>query len=123
MTKFAWEGKNRRGGPASGEMEAASEAFVLAQLRREQIVPLKIRKKGTDLGMRLPWKEDKKVGGKEVAIFTRQFATMIDAGLPLVQCLDILGLQQENPTFKKVILKVKEDVESGSTFADALSKH
>jgi len=123
MTKFAWEGKNRGGGAVSGEMEAPNEAFVLAQLRREQIQPLKIRKKGADLGIRLPWKGEKKVGGKEMAIFTRQFATMIDAGLPLVQCLDILGLQQENPTFKKVILKIKEDVESGSTFADALSKH
>jgi len=123
MTKFAWEGKNRGGGAVSGEMEAPSEAFVLAQLRREQIQPLKIRKKTGDLGIRLPWKAEKKVGGKEMAIFTRQFATMIDAGLPLVQCLDILGLQQENPTFKKVILKIKEDVESGSTFADALSKH
>ncbi len=123
MTKFAWEGKNRGGGTVSGEMEAPSEAFVLAQLRREQIAPLKIRKKGADLGIQLPWKGEKKVGGKELAIFTRQFATMIDAGLPLVQCLDILGLQQENPTFKKVILKIKEDVESGSTFADALSKH
>ena len=123
MTKFAWEGKNRGGGAVSGEMEAPSEAFVLAQLRREQIPPLKIRKKRADLGIRLPWKGERKVGGKELAIFTRQFATMIDAGLPLVQCLDILGLQQENPTFKKVILKIKEDVESGSTFADALSKH
>jgi type IV pilus assembly protein PilC len=123
MTKFAWEGKNRGGVSVSGEMEAPSEAFVLAQLRREQIAPLKIRKKGADLGIRLPWTWEKKVGGKELAIFTRQFATMIDAGLPLVQCLDILGLQQENPMFKKVILKIKEDVESGSTFADALSKH
>ncbi len=123
MTKFAWEGKNRGGGAVSGEMEAPGEAFVLAQLRREQILPLKIRKKSADLGIRLPWSGEKKVGGKEMAIFTRQFATMIDAGLPLVQCLDILGMQQENPTFKKVILKIKEDVESGSTFADALSRH
>jgi len=123
MTKFAWEGKNRGGGAVSGEMEAPSEAFVLAQLRREQIQPLKIRKKTGDLEIRLPWKAEKKVSAKEMAVFTRQFATMIDAGLPLVQCLDILGLQQENPTFKKVILKIKEDVESGSTFADALSKH
>ena len=83
MTKFAWEGKNRGGGPVSGEMEAPSEAFVLAQLRREQIAPLKIRKKGADLAIRLPWQGEKKVGGKEMAIFTRQFATMIDAGSPL----------------------------------------
>ena len=123
MTKFAWEGRNRGGGPVSGEMEAPNEAFVLAQLRREQIAPLKIRKKGADFAINLPWKGEKKTSGKELAIFTRQFATMIDAGLPLVQCLDILGAQQENPSFKKVILKIKEDVESGATFADALSKH
>jgi type IV pilus assembly protein PilC len=104
-------------------MEAPSEAFVLAQLRREQIAPVRIRKKGVEFAINLPFRGEKKVTQKELAIFTRQFATMIDAGLPLVQCLDILGLQQENLSFKKVILKVKEDVESGSTFADALTKH
>ncbi len=123
MVKFAWEGKNRGGGTVSGEMEAPNEAFVLAQLRREQISPMKIKKKGVELNLRLPWKGEKRTTQKELAIFTRQFATMIDAGLPLVQCLDILGSQQENPSFKKVIVKVKEDVESGSTFADALSRH
>ena len=123
MAKFAWEGKNRTGGAVTGEMEAPSEAFVLAQLRREQIAPIRIRKKGVEFAINLPFRGEKKVTQKELAIFTRQFATMIDAGLPLVQCLDILGLQQENLSFKKVILKVKEDVESGSTFADALTKH
>jgi type IV pilus assembly protein PilC len=123
MAKFAWEGKNRTGGAVTGEMEAPSEAFVLAQLRREQIAPVRIRKKGAEFAINLPFRGEKKVTQKELAIFTRQFATMIDAGLPLVQCLDILGMQQENASFKKVILKVKEDVESGSTFADALTKH
>jgi type IV pilus assembly protein PilC len=123
MAKFAWEGKNRTGVSVTGEMDAPSEAFVLAQLRRDQIAPLRIRKKGADLAISLPFRGEKKVTQKELAIFTRQFATMIDAGLPLVQCLDILGEQQTNATFKKVILKVKEDVESGSTFADALTKH
>ncbi len=123
MAKFAWEGKNRAGGSVTGEMEAPSEAFVLAQLRREQIAPVRIRKKGAEFSLNLPFRGEKKVTQKELAIFTRQFATMIDAGLPLVQCLDILGQQQENASFKKVILKVKEDVESGSTFADALAKH
>jgi type IV pilus assembly protein PilC len=123
MAKFAWEGKNRTGGAVTGEMEAPSEAFVLAQLRREQIAPVRIRKKGVEFAIKLPFGGEKKVTQKELAIFTRQFATMIDAGLPLVQCLDILGMQQENASFKKVILKVKEDVESGSTFADALVKH
>ena len=123
MARFAWEGKNRTGGSVTGEMEAPSEAFVLAQLRREQIAPIRIRKKGAEFAINLPFRGEKKVTQKELAIFTRQFATMIDAGLPLVQCLDILGQQQENASFKKVILKVKEDVESGSTFADALIKH
>ncbi len=123
MAKFAWEGKNRGGARVTGELEAPSESFVLAQLRREQIAPIKIKKKGADLNITLPWKGDKKVSQKDLAVFTRQFATMIDAGLPLVQCLDILGAQQENPTFKKTLVKVKEDVESGSTFADALGKH
>ena len=123
MAKFSWEGKSRAGGTITGEMDAPNEAFVLAQLRREQVAPIRIRKRGAGLALHLPFRGEKKVTQKELAIFTRQFATMIDAGLPLVQCLDILGMQQENASFKKVILKVKEDVESGSTFADALSKH
>ena len=122
MPKFVWEGKTRAGGNLSGEIEAPNEAFVLAQLRRQQIVPVKVKAKARDLGIKLPGFRTK-VSQKELAIFTRQFATMIDAGLPLVQCLDILGMQQENQAFKTVILKVKEDVESGSTFADALAKH
>ncbi|NJD61700.1 MAG: type II secretion system F family protein [Deltaproteobacteria bacterium] len=122
MPKFVWEGKTKAGGTLTGEIEAPSEAFVLAQLRRQQIVPSKVKPKARDLGFKMPGFGGK-VSQKELAIFTRQFATMIDAGLPLVQCLDILGMQQENQAFKSVILKVKEDVESGSTFADALSKH
>jgi type IV pilus assembly protein PilC len=122
MPKYVWEGKTRAGGNLSGELEAPNEAFVLAQLRRQQIVPVKVKPKAKDLGFKLPGFRAK-VSQKELAIFTRQFATMIDAGLPLVQCLDILGMQQENQAFKSVILKVKEDVESGSTFADALTKH
>ena len=106
----------------AGEIEAPNEAFVIAQLRRQQIVPVKVRQKPRDLSITMPWRRGK-VSRRELAIFTRQFATMIDAGLPLVQCLDILGMQQENQGFKQVILRVKEDVETGSTFADALGKH
>ncbi len=123
MPTFAWEGKTRAGGIVTGEIEAPNEAFVLAQLRRQQILPVKVKPKAKSLGFRLPGRGQGKVSQKELAIFTRQFATMIDAGLPLVQCLDILSTQQENQGFKKVLLKVKEDVESGSTFADALGKH
>ncbi|MBI5342400.1 MAG: type II secretion system F family protein [Deltaproteobacteria bacterium] len=122
MPKFVWEGKTKAGRTLTGELEAPNEAFVLAQLRRQQVVPVKVKPKAADLRIRMPWFGGK-VSQRELAIFTRQFATMIDAGLPLVQCLDILGMQQENQTFKKIILKVKEDVESGSTFADALAKH
>jgi type IV pilus assembly protein PilC len=122
MAKFMWEGRTRVGGTMTGEIEAPNEAFVIAQLRRQQIVPVKIKNKPRDLGLRIPGRKGK-VSRRDLAIFTRQFATMIDAGLPLVQCLDILGMQQENQAFKQVILKVKEDVESGSTFADALEKH
>jgi type IV pilus assembly protein PilC len=122
MPKFVWEGKTKAGRTLTGEIEAPNEAFVLAQLRRQQVVPVKVKPKGAEFRLRLPGLGGK-VSQKELAIFTRQFATMIDAGLPLVQCLDILGAQQENQTFKKIIIKVKEDVESGSTFADALGKH
>jgi len=122
MPKFVWEGKTKAGRTLTGELEAPNEAFVLAQLRRQQVVPVKVKPKAADLRFRMPWFGGK-VSQRELAIFTRQFATMIDAGLPLVQCLDILGMQQENQAFKKIILKVKEDVESGSTFADALAKH
>ncbi len=121
MPKFAWEGKTKTGTAMNGELEAPNEAFVLAQLRRQQITPVKVKQKARELKIRMPGSGG--VGQKELAIFTRQFATMIDAGLPLVQCLDILGAQQTNATFKTVIMKVKEDVEGGSTFADALGKH
>jgi type IV pilus assembly protein PilC len=105
-------------------MEAPNEAMVTAQLRRQGIMPSKIkaRGKGLDIELKIPGFEPK-VTTKDLVVFTRQFATMIDAGLPLVQCLDILGRQQDNKTFKKILVTVKEDVESGSTFADALKKH
>lgn len=122
MPRFVWEGRTRGGSTMNGELDAPSEAFVIAQLRRQQIVPVRIKAKARDLSIKIPGFRTK-VSRKDLAIFTRQFATMIDAGLPLVQCLDILGEQQENDAFKKIILKVKEDVEAGSTFADALKKH
>jgi type IV pilus assembly protein PilC len=124
MPKFSWEGKTRTGAVQKGDMEAASEAVVTAQLRRQGIMPSKIkaRGKGLDVEIKIPGMQPK-VTTKDLVVFTRQFATMIDAGLPLVQCLDILGKQQDNKTFKKILTAVKESVESGSTFADALKKH
>jgi type IV pilus assembly protein PilC len=124
MGKFAWEGTTKSGQVMKGEMEAPHAEAVQAQLRRQGIAPgnIKERGKGLDIEIKIPGFEPK-VTTKGIVIFTRQFATMIDAGLPLVQCLDILSKQQDNKTFKTILLQVKEDVESGSTFADALKKH
>ncbi len=124
MAKFSWEGKNRAGKVQKGTMEAPDEAAVIAALRRQGILPSRIKErgKGLDMEIKIPGLEPK-VTTKDLVVFTRQFATMIDAGLPLVQCLDILARQQANKTFKKILTEVKESVESGSTFADALAKH
>ena len=124
MGKFKWEGTTKSGQSMKGEMEAPNEEAVQAQLRRQGISPGKIKEagKGLDMELKIPGFEPK-VTTKDIVVFTRQFATMIDAGLPLVQCLDILSKQQDNKTFKANLTQVKEDVESGSTFADALKKH
>jgi len=123
MEVYAWEGRSRKGTIERGEMEASNEAAVRMALRRQQILATKISPKPKDIlkGIRLPWKN--RVREKEIVVFTRQFATMIDAGLPLVQCLEILSSQQNNSFFKEILLRVKGDVEGGATFADALRKH
>lgn len=112
------------GGDEKREIEAANIAQATATLRRQGIVPISIgQKSGFDINnIQIPG-FGPSVKTKEIVVFSRQFATMIDAGLPLVQCLDILGSQQDNPEFKKVLLNVKNSVEGGSTFADALRKH
>ncbi|MDW7709324.1 MAG: type II secretion system F family protein [Deferrisomatales bacterium] len=122
MPVYKWEGRTRDGTVKKGTLEAASEAAVSANLRSQKLAPTKIKKSLGATEIKIPGLKPK-VTTKDIVVFTRQFATMIDAGLPLVQCLEILASQQENSTFKEVILKVKEDVESGHTFADALSKH
>ncbi len=125
MAKYQWEGRSRNGSSQKGVMEAPSQTVVEAQLKRYGFTGVSIKEQGKGLSMeiKIPGFGSKKVTTKELVIFTRQFATMIDSGLPLVQCLEILSSQQENKAFKDVLLKVKESVESGSTFADALSKH
>jgi type IV pilus assembly protein PilC len=122
MPAYTWKGKTRQGTVTSGVMEAANVEAVEAQLRGQMLTPIKVKAKPKDVSEYITFLKQK-IKTKELVIFTRQFATMIDAGLPLVQCLKILGDQQENPTFKKVIEEVRDDVEQGSTFADALSKH
>jgi len=123
MDVYAWEGRSRKGTIERGEIEAANEAAVRMHLRRQQIQAIKIQAKPKDILKGFSLFKRRKVNEKQIVIFTRQFATMIDAGLPLVQCLEILSSQQDNPFFKEVLLKVKGDVEAGSTFAEALRKH
>jgi type IV pilus assembly protein PilC len=121
MPAFIWQGKTRSGETRSGEMEAPSAEIVEQRLRAQQINVTKVKKKPAEIHLKMPGSSG--VNKRDLMIFTRQFSTMIDAGLPLVQCLDILHSQQENIWFKKVLAEVKADVESGKTFADALSRH
>ncbi|MGQ9693187.1 MAG: type II secretion system F family protein [Thermodesulfobacteriota bacterium] len=123
MEVYVWEGRSRKGTIERGEIEAANEAAVRSILRRQQIQAIKIQVKPKDIFKAITLFKRRRVKEKDIVIFTRQFATMIDAGLPLVQCLEILASQQPNATFKEVLLKVKGDVEAGSTFAEALRKH
>ncbi len=120
-TIFLWKGKNPKGRKVKGEMEAKSAEQVTQSLLKRKITPTKIKKKPKDLFENISFLQPK-VTDSDVIIFSRQFSTMIDAGLPLLQCLEILQAQQENPTFKKILKQIKESVESGETFADALKK-
>ncbi len=122
MPVYKWEGMTRQGVMKKGEREAPNQAAVVTWLRQQQVRPRKITEKTKKAALTIPG-----FGGgvqsKDIVVFARQFATMIDAGLPLVQCLEILASQQESRVFKKVLYAVKAEVEGGSTFADALSKH
>ncbi len=121
MQAFAFTGRTRTGEAIKGQRQAESVAAVVAALRREQILvtrvdPVKVKAvRGARMGGKVP--------AKSLAVFTRQFSVMIDAGLPLVQCLDILGNQEPHKGFAATILKTREDVESGMTLADAMRKH
>ena len=118
-TVFKWAGKSAKGSVIKGEMSAASTDEVKSLLRKQRIVPTKISKKAQPLFGGLGGR----INEKDLVIFTRQFATMIGAGLPLVQALDILSKQTENKSFASKIEEIKSEVEGGSTFADALQKH
>lgn len=121
MPIYKWEGKTSKGIVKKGEMEAPNEAAIRIHLRQQNIIPTKVATKGKEITISLPFK--KKVKQRSIAVFTRQLATMIDAGLPLVQSLEILSAQQESKVFKNIIREIREDVEGGSTFAGALKKH
>ena len=121
MPSFVWKGKTRAGQVQEGQLLADSRDAAAAVLRRQQIQITSIREKGREVKLipRIP----RGVGAKRIAIFTRQFSVMLDAGLPLVQCLEILGSQEENRTFQAIINTVRTDVESGASLADAMRKH
>ena len=121
MAVYLWEGKKKDQSTQKGEMEAPNEDAVRAQLQRLRITPTKIKKKPKDLFEDVAFLQPK-VREENIIIFARQFSTMIDAGLPIIQCLDILHNQQNNATFKKMLKQVKESVEGGATLAEALKK-
>lgn len=118
--QWVWEARNRSGETKKGEMEALDAGAVDGRLKALGLSPVKVKRKPLEL--RIP-QIGSGVSGKDILIFTKQFATMIDAGLPLVQCLDILANQMDNKAFRKVVLAIKTKVEGGSTFADALKDH
>lgn len=121
MPVYQWIGKNRSNKVQKGEMEAQSEEAVRASLLRQKITPSRIKPKPKDLFENVRFLQPK-VKESDVILFARQFSTMIDAGLPIIQCLDILYSQQNNSTFKKMLKQVKESVEGGATLAEALKK-
>jgi type IV pilus assembly protein PilC len=121
MPVFTFSGKDASGQKVSGERTAANKATLGQQLRREHITPGSIREKGKEFSM--PTFGSGKVKVKEIAIFFRQFSVMIDAGLPLVQCLEILAANQESQTFQKTLNGVRTTVEGGSTLANAMRQY
>ncbi len=124
MPTFAYSGRTRGGEVVSGERAGDTMDGVIAALRREQVLVTRItpvKSKAIETARKASW--SRKVKSKNLAVFTRQFSVMIDAGLPLVQCLDILGNQEEDKNFAKVILQTRADVEGGASLADAMKKH
>jgi type IV pilus assembly protein PilC len=121
MPVYQWIGTNRKNETRKGEMEASNESTVRSNLMRLKITPSKIKKKPKDLFENVSWLQPK-VKEKDIILFARQFSTMIDAGLPIIQCLEILHTQQNNKTFKRMIKEIKEQVEAGATLAEALKR-
>ena len=122
MPTFVFKGRNRLNEIIAGERDAATQDELRALLRREQVVLTQATEKGREIAIPKLGRR-KKVGAKELAVFTRQFSVMIDAGLPLVQCIDILGEQQQNAYFKDVLRQVRQNVEEGATLFQAMERH
>src|SRR6186713_2400040 len=123
MATFAYSGRTRQGRTVSGERMAETMDGAVAALRREQILVTQISPVKEAPAKAAPKPGGKKVKSKSLAVFTRQFSVMIDAGLPLVQCLEILGTQEEDKNFGLVILETRAEVEGGASLADAMKKN
>src|SRR5262245_4340151 len=119
MAEFTWEARARTGELRKGVMEADDAEAVNARLRQQNLNPVKVRKKSRQLNLSFGTGVDT----KDLVTFTRLFATMIDAGLPLVQCLEVLASQQKKQVFQVILRDVKATVEQGATFSDALARH
>ncbi len=122
MPIFAYRGRSQAGRVVAGRMEANTTEAVVAELRQQRIFPISVKPQSKPIELKIPG-FGRRVKDKDLTVFTRQLATMIDAGLPLVQCLDTLASQQPNKQFKKTLTEIREDVEGGSTFAVALKRH
>jgi type IV pilus assembly protein PilC len=117
VTIYNWDGTNRAGKKVKGEMEGPSPAYISATLRRQGITPGKVRKKPKAL-----FERAKKITPKDVAIFTRQLATMIAAGIPIAQGVDIISKGHDNPSMRTQLTSVRQDLEAGTSLSNALKK-
>ncbi|NPU85290.1 MAG: type II secretion system F family protein [Syntrophaceae bacterium] len=122
MPAYVWEATTRAGAVKKGELDAVDPASVRTLLRRQGFKSITVKAKPKDLLEYLPFLKQK-VKEKEIVVFCRIFSTMINAGLPLIQCLDLLAAQEANKTFQKIIRAIKEDIEGGTTLTDALKKY
>jgi type IV pilus assembly protein PilC len=122
MPTYVFKGRNQSNEVVVGERVADTRDALRQALRREQVTLTSVKEKGREIGIP-KFGGRKKVKSKDLSIFTRQFSVMIDAGLPLVQCLEILAQQQDNKFFKSTLLQVRQDVEEGSTLAAAMARH
>jgi type IV pilus assembly protein PilC len=121
MAEFNWEARTFDGNLQSGVMQAPTRTDVEDRLKQMRLSPIKIKKRAKEIIIVLPWQDPVPVKSK--VVFTRQLATMVDAGLPLVQCMEVLAQQEPHPYLRNTLYAVKQSIESGSTFADALEKH
>jgi type IV pilus assembly protein PilC len=115
---FLWEGKDKKGNKVKGQSLGTNEGIIKAELRRQGVTPTKVRKKSSLTGAR-----KKKITPKDIAIFSRQLATMLSAGVPLVQSFEIIGRGHDNPAMQELIMTIKGDIEGGNTLASSLAKH